>query len=80
MNIELYCFAAMKDYFPARDSLSLEKVETVADLRNHLAVLKPDSSDLLRLCRFAINHTIVADEVKLFDGATVAVLPPSSGG
>ncbi|TGN08500.1 MoaD/ThiS family protein [Leptospira ilyithenensis] len=80
MKIQLLCFAAMKDFFPAHEDLTLEGVHTLSDLKLYLQNQNPKASSLLKISRFAINQTIVSEEESIFDGAVIAVLPPSSGG
>ncbi|WP_039947941.1 MoaD/ThiS family protein [Leptospira fainei] len=80
MKIELLCFAAMKDFFPAKESIDLEAIRTIADLRSVLESKNPLSGPLLRISRFAVDQVIVGEDHSLVDGQTVAVLPPSSGG
>lgn len=80
MRIELICFAGMKDFFPSKSNLDLEREKTISDLRVFLETNRPEASSLIQVSRFAINQSIVKDDEKLFEGASVAVLPPSSGG
>ncbi|EPG75795.1 ThiS family protein [Leptospira fainei serovar Hurstbridge str. BUT 6] len=70
----------MKDFFPAKESIDLEAIRTIADLRSVLESKNPLSGPLLRISRFAVDQVIVGEDHSLVDGQTVAVLPPSSGG
>ncbi|PJZ70068.1 molybdopterin synthase sulfur carrier subunit [Leptospira perolatii] len=80
MNITLLCFAALKDFFPASENLHLDKIGTVADLKEFLQSKEPKAAELLEVSRFAVNQSIVNEQDLLVDGSVVAVLPPSSGG
>lgn len=80
MNIRLLTFAAMKDYFSADTAMTLDSEYTVEDLKQTLKSQNPSASELIDSCRFAVNQVFVDDKFDLFEGAVVAILPPSSGG
>ena len=80
MTIELLCFAALRDHFPARQHVPLEELQTIADLRILLERQKPEAGALLAQSRFAVDQILVRDDHSLKAGKIVAVLPPSSGG
>ncbi|MBC7389442.1 MAG: MoaD/ThiS family protein [Opitutaceae bacterium] len=71
-------FASLKDHFG--DEMESDDFSTVNDLFIYLAKTKPDASDLLIKCRFAVNLAFVGNDSSLLDVSEVLVMPPSSGG
>ncbi|MCW7482837.1 MoaD/ThiS family protein [Leptospira kanakyensis] len=80
MKIQLLSFAALKEFFPSKQDLSLEGINTVSDLKSYLLGLKPDAEKLIKISRISVNQTISKDSDLITEGAIVALLPPSSGG
>jgi len=80
MEIQLLSFAALKDFFPSKQDLSLEGIKTVSDLKMYLRLRNPDATNLIKISRISINQIIAKDSDPIIDGAVVAILPPSSGG
>ena len=77
MKIEV--FAVLKDHFD-REFEVTEEVPDVASLRKHLSDINPASSNILGICRFAINDEFVEDNHRLSAADKVIIIPPSSGG
>jgi molybdopterin converting factor subunit 1 len=53
---------------------------TVADLWTHLAATRAELAPQLPFCRAAVDEAFAPATTVLHEGATVAVLPPVSGG
>jgi len=77
MKIEV--FAILKEYFDKEFEIK-DQLKTVEELRAHLEFLNPASSDVLKICRFAVHDEFVADHYPLTGSDNVVVIPPSSGG
>jgi molybdopterin synthase sulfur carrier subunit len=77
MKIEV--FAILKEYFDKEFEIK-DQLKTVEELRAHLAFLNPASSNVLKICRFAVHDEFVADHYQLTGNDSVVVIPPSSGG
>jgi molybdenum cofactor cytidylyltransferase len=60
--------------------LELASPSRVADLRTALAVRLPALAPLLPMALIAVNEEYAADEDVIVAGATIAVIPPVSGG
>ncbi len=80
MKIQLLSFAALKDFFPSKQEMNLDKINTVSDLKTYLLGLNPDAEKLIKISRISINQRIAKDSDLITEGAVVALLPPSSGG
>lgn len=78
--MQLLCFAALKDHFPASRDWNAPIPSSVQALRMALERECPEAAPLLKVSRFAINQTLVEDDHPLQESDEVAVLPPSSGG
>ena len=73
-------FASLKDYFGEELTLKDISFQSVEELSVYLKDLKPESSNLLEKCRYAVNNSFVNSEVSLSNIEEVLVMPPSSGG
>lgn len=81
MKVDVLFFAAAREKAgTARTTLTLADGATVADLWRRLADDHAALAPVLRSCRAAVDEEFAAPTAKLRDGATVAVLPPVSGG
>ena len=72
-------FAALKDFFD-KEFETKENIRTLADLRSHLVLSKPEAENILNSCRFAVDEEFVDMNYKLKPNDTIAIIPPSSGG
>jgi molybdopterin converting factor subunit 1 len=81
MKVTVRLFARAKDLAGA-ESVELDVPEgaTVADLRKHLALERPQLAVILERSALGMNEEFVGDERELSPGAEVVVLPPVSGG
>lgn len=77
MKIEV--FAILKEYFDKEFEIK-DQLNTIEELRAYLALLNPASSNVLKICRFAVHDEFVADHYQLTRNDNVVVIPPSSGG
>ncbi len=81
MRIEVRMFAAARDRAGAATvAVELPEGATVADLRRRLAVECAPLKALLTHSLFAVNDEFAEDGLALPLNATVALLPPVSGG
>jgi len=81
MKVEVLLFAAARERAGAESlSVDLPAGATAADLWRRLADSHPALRDVLPSCRAAVDKTFMPMTTVLHDGATVAVLPPVSGG
>ena len=80
-SIKILYFAHIAEKLGRRDETrELETGTTAKGLRESLAAEFPDLKDGLANCRIAINEEFAADEDEIPEGATVAIIPPVSGG
>ena len=81
MKITVYFFGHYSDYFGGEPlTVQLEDGASVQDLALALAQQDSRLASLERSCRFAVEEEYATLNTPLFHGATVAVLPPMSGG
>jgi len=80
MEIKIRTYAALKDHFSDSFSMNLPQNSTIGEMKKKLALDKPQSSDLLEKCRFAINQEFAACDARISSGDIIDILPPSSGG
>jgi len=81
VRVTVLLFAAAREAAGAdRTSLDLADGATVADAFARLGADRPPLAAVLRTCRAAVDEEFAAPGVALRDGATLAVLPPVSGG
>lgn len=81
MKVNVLLFAAAREAAGAdRLALELERGATVADAFERLAASHPGLAAVLPSCRAALDEEFARPRTALRDGATLAVLPPVSGG
>jgi molybdopterin synthase catalytic subunit/molybdopterin synthase sulfur carrier subunit len=80
-HVEVLVFARLKE-LAGTDSISVNVDDhaTLADLRKSLATLLPDARPLLERCAFVVESQYIAEDTVIADWATVACIPPVSGG
>lgn len=64
--------------FMADQRLSLDGIETTAQLRSYLEKEFPHLANIKY--KLAVNKTIIQENTGLKDGDTIALMPPFSGG
>lgn len=77
--MKVLLFARLRDVFGA-DSVELDDVATIGQLRRSLMTTYPRAMSLVEKCAFAINDEFADDNAAIPRGAEVALLPPVSGG
>ncbi|MGL4464270.1 MAG: MoaD/ThiS family protein [Planctomycetia bacterium] len=83
MTVRVYLFALARDLAGAASvdvDLADEPTPTVADLRYKLSALLPTLEPLLARSLITVDETYARDDAPIAAGATVAVIPPVSGG
>ena len=81
MNVRVQLFAVAKQR-AGRESVDVPLADgaTVADLRRVLTAQVPDLSAILPHAMFAVNMEYADDNLVIPPGASVACIPPVSGG
>ena len=81
MTVHVHLFARARD-LAGSDSLKvdLSAGATVSDLRQRLSEVCSALAGFLPRCAVAVNEDFAADEVTIPADASVAVIPPVSGG
>lgn len=77
MKIKVY--AVLKEYFESEFEL-YALVLSVADLKDELVKLNPESTKLIGLSRFAVNNAFINPNHQFYGNESVSIIPPSSGG
>jgi molybdopterin converting factor small subunit len=72
-------FAILKDYFDPSFNVN-EKLVSIKEVKNKLVQINPQSENILKVCRFAVNDELVSEDHKISDHDVISVLPPASGG
>jgi len=81
MKVVVLFFAAAREKAGAeRRTLDLPEGATIADAWKRLASETPALAPVLASCRAAVDEEFATATTPLRDGATLAVLPPVSGG
>lgn len=77
MTIQVY--ATLKDFYNKKFEMT-ERVETISDLREKLLTINPKATDILSICRFAVNDNFVENDYTLQLHDNISIIPPGSGG
>ncbi|OGH56576.1 MAG: hypothetical protein A3G34_09215 [Candidatus Lindowbacteria bacterium RIFCSPLOWO2_12_FULL_62_27] len=81
MKIKVLLFAAARDIAGQTEiCMDLPIGSTLTDVQTRLKTEYPALSQLLAVCRYAVNADYQPSDVRLPDGAEVGVIPPVSGG
>ena len=81
MKISVAMFASARELVGSESvDLQLPEPATICDLRKALVATYPDLSSLMRSSIFSVDHEYANDQLQLFEGAEVALIPPVSGG
>ncbi|TGL19934.1 MoaD/ThiS family protein [Leptospira yanagawae] len=80
MEVEILYFAALKDYFPNKQQREIERETSVSTLIEILIKENPDAAKILKVCRVSINQKMAKESDTIPKNASIAILPPSSGG
>jgi molybdopterin converting factor subunit 1 len=81
MQVQVLCFGHLADYFGSDSfEVSLPLGAKVSDLVAELERREPRAQALGKRCRFALNEEYTTLDAPLWEGCTVAALPPMSGG
>jgi len=81
MTITVLLFAGVKEIVGSSSvDLNLDIGANIADIQRELGKKYDGLNALMTKCAFAIDDKYVGPETSLIDGATVACIPPVSGG
>lgn len=82
MKVKIRVFAGLKDFFQADFFVELNHTPnaTVDSIKKELLKIKPESTELISLCRFAAGTEFVDENYEINEGDIISFLPPSSGG
>jgi molybdopterin converting factor subunit 1 len=78
MEIEVFYFANVRELVGKDSEVIRFTGKTTDDLKVLLKNKYPQISEILDICRFAVNDTYYEGELK--EGDKVAIIPPVSGG
>lgn len=82
MNVTVLFFAGARD-LAQRDEWPMalpSGIVTVRDFKHHIGSIIPGLDERMGAIRIARNETFAADDERLADGDTLALIPPVSGG
>lgn len=81
MKVRVHLFARLRDLAGAEwIEVELKEAATIADLRRVLAESSSALAPLLSRSAVAMNEDFAEDDQRIPENATLAVLPPVSGG
>ncbi|MBL0956343.1 MAG: MoaD/ThiS family protein [Leptospira sp.] len=80
MKAEILFFAALKDFFTAKQITEIDDDISVTQLKELLCKQNPNASKIINVSRVSINQKIVNDFDMIPKNSIIAILPPSSGG
>lgn len=83
MKIQLRYFASLREALGASETVELQSICTVAQLRDQLIARGEPYANALartRAVRTALNQTLCDESAELSEGAELAFFPPVTGG
>jgi molybdopterin converting factor small subunit len=80
MKLKIRTYASVKEVFGKSFEIEVNNSCTIEELKKKIVGMKPETAELINICRFAIKESIVNDETLIKEDEHVHIIPPSSGG
>jgi sulfur-carrier protein len=80
MKLKIRTYASAKDLLGESFEIEVNNSCTIEELKKKIVGIKPETAELINICRFAIKESIVNDETLIKEDEHVHIIPPSSGG
>jgi len=80
MKLKIKTYASVKEVFVESFEIEVNNNCTIEELKKKIVGMKPETAELINICRFAIKESIVNDETLIKEDEHVHIIPPSSGG
>ena len=80
MKLKIRTYASVKELLGESFELEVNNPCTIEELKKKIVGTNPQISELINICRFAVNESIVNDKTPIKEDDHVHIIPPASGG
>ena len=80
MKLKIRTYASVKEMLGESFEIEVDDGCTVEELKKKIAARNPKTAEMINICRFAVNESIVNDKTLIKEDEHVHIIPPSSGG
>jgi molybdopterin synthase sulfur carrier subunit len=80
MKLKIRTYASIKELLGESFEIEVKNGCTIEELKKKIAVMNPEAAELMNICRFAVNESIVNEKTEIKEYEHVHIIPPASGG
>ena len=80
MKLKISAYASVKDLLGESFEIEVNDGCTIEELKKKIAGRNPEAAELINICRFAVNESIVNEIRAIKEDEHVHIIPPASGG
>ena len=80
MKLKIRTYASVKEMLGESFEIEVTDGCTIEELKKKIVVMNPKIAEMINICRFAVNESIVSDKTSIKEDEHVHIIPPSSGG
>ena len=80
MKLKIRTYASVKELLGESFEIEVNDGCTIEELKKEIVAMIPATAELINICRFAINESIVNENTEIKEDEHVHIIPPASGG
>ena len=80
MKLKIRTYASVKELLGESFEIEVKDGCTIEELKKEIVIRKPETAELINICRFAVNESIVNENTEIKEHEHVHIIPPASGG
>jgi molybdopterin synthase sulfur carrier subunit len=80
MKLKIRTYASVKELLGESFEIEVKDGCTIEELKREIVVMNPEAAELINICRFAVNESIVNEKKEIKEDEHVHIIPPASGG
>ena len=80
MKLKIRTYASVKELLGESFEIEVKDGCTIEELKKEIVAMIPATAELINICRFAINESIVNENTEIKEDEHVHIIPPASGG
>ena len=80
MKLKIRTYASVKELLGESFEIEVKDGCTIEELKKEIVAMIPATAELINICRFAVNESIVNENTEIKENEHVHIIPPASGG
>ena len=80
MKLKIRTYASVKELLGDSFEIEVKDGCSIEELKREIVVRNPKVAELMNICRFAVNESIVNEKTEIKEDEHVHIIPPASGG